>query len=285
MRISKIYLVIIVLSAFFSCNNKTTDTTRQKLLEVEGKFLYLDQIQEIIPPNVNAKDSAEIAESFIQKWVTDVLLYENAKRNITNKDEIDQLLEDYRKSLIIHQYQQKLLQERLPKEPNEDEIKAFYEKYKNQLVLKENVIRGILLITPSNAPELGNVRNWVQSGNTKALENIEKFSMQHAISYDYFAEKWIPFSEILKKLPLQLEDQTNYLSGRRFVELSDSTKHYFLSIKASKLIGQTEPYEMAKPKIINLIMNKLKADFISNFEDEIYNDAIKNESVTFFKKQ
>jgi hypothetical protein len=285
MKISKIYLLIIVLSAFFSCNNKTADTTRQKLLEVEGKFLYLDQIQEIIPPNVNAKDSSEIAESFIRKWVTDVLLYENAKRNITNKEEIDQLLEDYRKSLIIHQYQQKLLQERLPKEPSEEEIKAFYDKYKNQLILKENVIQGILLVTPENAPQLANVRNWVQSGNTKALENIEKFSMQHAISYDYFAEKWIPFSEILRKLPLQLEDQTSYLSGRRFVELSDSTKHYFLSIKASKLIGQTEPYEMAKPKIVNLIMNKLKADFISNFEDEIYNDAIKNESVTFFKKQ
>lgn len=285
MKISKIHLLIIVLSAFFSCNNKTTDTTRQKLLEVEGKFLYLDQIQEIIPPNVNAKDSSEIAESFIRKWVTDVLLYENAKRNITNKEEIDQLLEDYRKSLIIHQYQQKLLQERLPKEPSEEEIKAFYDKYKNQLILKENVIQGILLVTPENAPQLANVRSWVQSGNTKALENIEKFSMQHAISYDYFAEKWIPFSEILRKLPLQLEDQTSYLSGRRFVELSDSTKHYFLSIKASKLIGQTEPYEMAKPKIINLIMNKLKADFISNFEDEIYIDAIKNESVTFFKKQ
>lgn len=281
---NKIYLLIIVLSAFFSCTNKTADTTRQKLLEVEGKFLYLDQIQEIMPPNVNAKDSAEIAESFIRKWVTDVLLYENAKRNITNKEEIDQLLEDYRKSLIIHQYQQKLLQERLPKEPSEEEIKAFYDKYKDQLVLKENVIQGILLVTPANAPQLANVRSWVQSGNTKALENIEKFSMQHAISYDYFAEKWVPFSEILKKLPLQLEDQANYLSGRRFVDLSDSTKHYFLSIKASKLVGQTEPYEMAKPKIVNLIMNKLKADFISNFENDIYNDAIKNESVTFFNK-
>lgn len=281
---NKIYLLIIVLSAFFSCTNKTADTTRQKLLEVEGKFLYLDQIQEIIPPNVNAKDSAEIAESFIRKWVTDVLLYENAKRNITNKEEIDELLEDYRKSLIIHQYQQKLLQERLPKEPTEEEIKAFYDKYKDQLVLKENIIQGILLVTPANAPQLANVRSWVQSGNTKALENIEKFSMQHAISYDYFAEKWVPFSEILKKLPLQLEDQANYLSGRRFVDLSDSTKHYFLSIKASKLVGQTEPYEMARPKIVNLIMNKLKADFISNFENDIYNDAIKSESVTFFNK-
>jgi len=285
MKIAHFIIFIISLLATFSCGNNTADTSRQKLLEVEGKFLYLDEIQQILPPNVNAKDSAEIAQSFIRKWITDLLLYENAKRNITNKAEIEQLLEDYRKSLIIHQYQQKLLQERLPKEPTEEEIKAFYDNYKDQLTLKENVIKGILLVTPANAPQLANVRSWVQSGNTKSLESIEKYSMQHAISYDYFAERWISFSEILKKLPLQLEDQTSYLSGKHFIELSDSTKHYFLNIKASKLIGQTEPYDLAKPKIINLIMNKLKADFISNFDDEIYNDAIKNETVTFFKKQ
>lgn len=285
MKISIIPLLALCSVLFFSCKKESADTNRQQILEVEGRFLYLEDIQEIIPPNVNPKDSAEIAQSYIRKWVTDVLLYENAKRNIGNKTEIDQLLEEYKKSLIIHQYQQKLLKERLPKQPSEDEIKAFYEQYKEQLTLKENVIQGILLITPETAPQMANVRNWVKSGNEKALENIEKYSMQHAISYDYFADRWLPFSEILKRLPLQLENQSDYLSGRKFVELSDSTKHYFLSIKNARMIGQTEPYEMAKPKIINLIMNKLKSDFITNFEAEIYNDAIKNESVTFFNKQ
>jgi hypothetical protein len=155
-------LVITVCISMFSCQNKTTEPARQQLLEVEGKFLYFDQIQDIIPPNVSKKDSAVIADSYVRKWVTDVLLYENAKRNITNKEEIELLLEDYRKSLIIHQYQQKLLQERLPKEPKEEDIRLFYEKYKNQLILKENLIQGILLITPANAPQLDNVRSWVQ---------------------------------------------------------------------------------------------------------------------------
>jgi hypothetical protein len=109
--------------------------------------------------------------------------------------------------------------------------------------------------------------------------------MQHAISYDYFSDKWIPFSDIQKKLPLLLEDQTSYLTGRKFIELSDSTKHYFLKIKATSLIGQTEPYDMAKPKIASLIMNKLKSDFIENFESEIFNDALKNELVTFINKK
>jgi len=285
MKISFITFAAICSVFFISCKKETADPGRQQILEVEGKFLYLEDIQDIIPPNVDAKDSSEIADSYIRKWVTDVLLYENAKRNLGNQTEIDKLLEEYKKSLIIHQYQQKLIKERLPKQPSEDEIKAFYEQYKEQLTLKENVIQGILLITPETAPQMANVRSWVKSGNEKALENIEKYSMQHAISYDYFADRWLPFSEVLKRLPLQLENQSDYLSGRKFVELSDSTKHYFLSIKGARTIGQTEPYEMAKPKIINLIMNKLKSDFITNFEAEIYNDAIKSESVTFFNKQ
>ncbi|OIP84811.1 MAG: hypothetical protein AUK44_01555 [Porphyromonadaceae bacterium CG2_30_38_12] len=284
---TKLKVIIFVIALLFpitACKKHAVDAVREKVLEVEGKFLYLDQVQEVLPPNINAADSAKIAQSFIRKWVTDVLLYENAERNITNKTEIDALVADYRKTLIIHQYQQKMIEQRVPKEPSEEGIKAFYDQYKAQLSLKENVIQGILLILPANAPQKANVRNWVQSGTTKALESIEKYSMQHAISYEYYGDKWVSFSEILKKTPLQLENQTSYLSGRRFVEVNDSTRSYFLGIQASKLIGQTEPYEMAKPKIIALITNKLKADFISKFEDEIYNDAIKNETVTFFKQ-
>ena len=277
----KSVLFLIILS-LFSCKKETADTSRQKILEVEGKFLYLDEIQSIIPPTINPEDSTEIAQSYIRKWITNVLLFENAERNITNKAEIDELLEDYRKSLIIHQYQQKLIQERLPANPTDEEINTFFENYKEQLVLKENVIKGILLITPVNAPQLNNVRNWMQSANTKSLESIEKYHMQHAVSYEYFADRWVSFSEILKKMPLQLENPSQFLSGKRFIEISDSTKLYLLAIKETRLTGQTEPFEMAKPKIISLIMNKKKADFIDNFEKEIYDDAIKNETVTFF---
>lgn len=278
-------LIPIITGLFWSCEKKTAEQGRVPILEVEGRFLYLDQVQDIMPPNIGAKDSAEIAESYIRKWITDVLLYENAKRNITNKDEIDKLLEDYKKSLIIHQYQQKLIEQRVPKEPSEEDIKKFYSEYKDKLALRENVIQGLLLITPANAPKLANVRSWVQSGNDKALENIEKYSMQNAISYDYFGSEWRPFSEILKKMPIQIQDGASFVSGHKFYETSDSLRHYFLRIESYKTVGQTEPYEMARPKIVNLILNKLKAEFISNFENELYKDAIDNETVTFFNQR
>ena len=282
-----IYLTIISLTLIVisSCVHKTPEAARKPLLEVEGKFLYADEVQQIIPPNVNDTDSIGIAQSYIRKWVTDVLMYENAKRNITNKNEIEELVESYRKSLTIHQYQQKMIEQRLPKEASEEEVKAFYTQYSDQLILKENIIKGLLLIIPQKAPKLSTVRTWVQSGNTKSLESIEKYSLQNAISYDYFGDKWLPLSEILKRIPLKIEDPSKFLSSNRFVETSDSTEHFFLRIESFRLSGQVEPFEMAKDRIGNILLNKKKADFISKFETEIYNDAVANETVTFFKKK
>jgi hypothetical protein len=283
-KFSCLSILLMTLIMATSCVKKTADVSRKPLLEVEGKFLYLDELQQIIPPNVNKADSTEIAQSYIKKWVTDVLLYENSKRNIVNQKEIDELVESYRKSLTIHQYQQKMIEQRVPKEPTEEEMKAFYDQYSDQLLLKENVIKGLLLVIPEKAPKMANVRSWVQSGNTKSLESIEKYSIQNAISYDYFGDKWLPFAEILKKMPLKVEDPASYVASHRFVEVTDSTQHYFLRIESYRNPGQVEPYEMCKERITNILLNKHKADFISKFENELYNDAIKNQTVTFFKR-
>jgi hypothetical protein len=280
----KLPLLLLVVIITYACGTKSQDIKRKAILEVEGKFLYLDEIKHIIPPNVNDTDSIKIASSFIKKWVTDVLMYENAKRNVDNKNEIDELVEVYRKSLTIHQYQQKLIEQRLPKEASEEELKEFYDKYRDQLLLKENVIKGLLLIVPEKAPKMSSVRTWVQSANLKSLESIEKYSIQNAISYDYFGDRWLPFSEVLKKIPLQIQDPSNFIANTHFIEKSDSVNHYFLRITGFQRIGQVEPFEMAKEKIATIIINRHKADFISKFERELYDDAVKKESVNFIKK-
>ena len=284
-KLSFFLVLIIMLIVLGACNHKKQEIKGKPLLEVEGKFLYADEIQQVMPPNVNDSDSIQIADSYIRKWVTDVLMYENAKRNVTNKAEIDELVESYRKSLTINQYQQKIIDQRLPKEPSEEDLKAFYTQYSDQLILKSNIVKGLLLIVPLNAPKIENVRSWVQSGNAKSLESIEKYSIQNAISYDYFGDKWLEFAEILKKIPLKIEDPAKFVTSNRFVETSDSTHRYFLRIESFRITGQVEPYERARNRIAVILLNKQKADFIAKFEDDVYNDAVSNETVTFFNKK
>jgi hypothetical protein len=267
------------------CKNHTSKTklTDKPLVEVEGNFLYRDQIEKIFSPNVDNKDSEQLVNNFIRNWATNVLLYETAKKNINDLSEIDKLVEEYRKSLIIHEYQQKLIQQKFSKDISEEETKAFYEKFGNQLLLNESYVKGLLLVVPANTPQLNEVRSWVQRPNIKSLENIEKYSLKNAISYDYFMNKWVPWVEVLKKIPSQTDNFANLLANNSFVELSDSTQRYFLKIQDHLNPGDVKPYELAKDEINNILIHKQEAEFIKQFENDLYNDALTKKKIVFYR--
>ena len=88
----KFFFFILTISAL-ACSDKGGDIKRTPVLEVEGKFLYQDEIDQIIPATASLIDSADIAERYIKKWVTDVLVYENAKRNINKLNDIEKRVE------------------------------------------------------------------------------------------------------------------------------------------------------------------------------------------------
>jgi len=137
----------------------------------------------------------------------------------------------------------------------------------------------LLLVVPAGAPSMAEVRSWVRSGNEKAVENIEKYSMKNALDYQYFFDRWMSYSELQKKMPVQPDDVTG-----SFIEVSDSARHYLLKIQEVRKSGQPEPYEIARQRIAEIILNKIKSEFISGFEDELYNDAVQNGTITFFNK-
>ena len=74
-------------------------------------------------------------------------MYDNARRNISNLDEINKLVEEYRKSLIIHEYEQALVSQRVNEKISEKELLAFYEKYKSQMILDKCHEAGFALVT------------------------------------------------------------------------------------------------------------------------------------------
>lgn len=278
------FFLMVLVSLLWSCTKSNPEPKRTPILEVEGKFLYKDDLEKVIPKTANKIDSTEIAERYIKKWVTDVLMYENGRRNLQNASEIDTQVEEYRKTLVIHQYEQALIEERVKNTVSEEELHQFYNTYSSQFALQDNLVKGVLLILPKNAPSIEQARAWVKSPNEKSLENLEKYSLTNAISFDYM-NKWTPFGEIIKKAPFKVEDSRSFISQKSFNEISDSTKVYMLRVTHAALTGQTEPFDEAREKIKNIMMNKRQSDFVIQFENDIYNDALKDGTINFFNKK
>lgn len=57
-----------------------------------------------------------------------MLLYAKAESNIPDNVEIDRLVENYRKALIMHTYQQQLISQKLSEEIPEQELTDFYNR-------------------------------------------------------------------------------------------------------------------------------------------------------------
>lgn len=267
---------------FVGCGQGTTIDQADALASMEGHLLRRAEVESLIPRGASSADSLLLAENYVKKWVKEQLVYEVAERNLSDeKMEIDQLVEDYRRSLIRYRYQERLVNERLKTDISEQDKQQFYEENPKLFTLEQGLIKGLFLKIPVDAPGLVDVKKWYKSSDEAALEKIEKYSVQNATIYEYFYDKWVDFDEVMDNIPIYVSDPATFLKGHKQVEVADSSYCYLLNIAEYLVPGQTEPYESASPRIVEMLVNQRKVDFLRNFEDELYNEAVQKGKVIF----
>lgn len=250
-------------------------------MELDGNFLYHEDLQSVLPADLSKDDSLLFAEHYIRNWAEDVLLYEKAQSNIPNSDEIDKLVENYRKALIMHTYQQELINQTLSEEISEAELTGYYEKHQELFKVERPLMKGLFIKVPLTAPQLGSVRRWYKTETREAVEHLEKYSFQNAVKYEYFYNKWVPLSEVLDMIPLQTEMPEEYVSKNRHVELKDTAFHYFLNVTDYRAIGEEEPYEFAMSEVKDMLVNIKQVDFMRRVKDDLYKQAIDKKKIIY----
>lgn len=185
---------------------------------------------------------------------TEDLLYEKALRQVGQNDEIESLVQDYRRSLYIHEYEQQWLNKNMPQTLNEDTLKIIYEQNKSHFLLEDDLLKGILLILPIGAPNQDKLAMWMNSPNEKNLEKIEKYAFQYASGYQLFLDDWVPQSEI-----------------KKYTMENDSTHTSVLHVTERIKTGEPMPYEFAHSQLEQYLLEKRKHEYIQKF----YNNVIK----------
>ncbi len=260
----KTFLSTFLIASFvFSTCQKQNESFRTPVLKINNQYLYEDEL----PKNqhLNNEDSIAMVEKFEKNWVIDALMYEHALKNVDQKS-IDLLVEEYRKSLIVQNYKQLLINQRL-KDPSEEEISDYYEKYSSQFLLEDDIVKGIFVKVPKKADKLRKMRKWVEEFSVENIENMENYSVKNYGTLDFFTEYWVFERELMKQLPTTIDIK---LTPNKFFEMEDSVYVYMLNVLDYRKIGEIEPLDFAQDKIKNLLLNKQKIEFIRQFEEELY---------------
>lgn len=274
LHISTLLYFFILISA---CENEDR-TIKPTVAKVGVVSLYLSEIKALKIPYNNENDSLDYVEKYVENWVRSQLFLNKADEFLPDElKEIDQQVEDYRKSLLTFNYEQQLLTKNVNTKVSEEEVAEYYSTYKNNFKLPETIIKTKYLVVESDIINLDSIKVWIKKNNAIAQEQFENTAISFASSFS-LGDEWLSYEGFKDKLPNGMLRKGNLLRKNKFVEHEVDGFIYLSKTIDFVNKGDIAPLEYKQQDIEKIIVNKRKIDYLQRIKDKIYNDAIsKNE--------
>lgn len=254
------------------------------LARVGDKQLLLSEVKPFIPKGYATEDSALFVKEHINKWVEQELLLAVAELNLTDEQKnIEQQIDDYRKSLLIYAYEKEFIDQKLDTNINDEEIEAYYKNNLQNFELKDYVVRVLYAKLEKNAPQLAEFRQMMKGAlNDNMRYELEDYCRQFASNYMMEDQIWLFFEDLLKEIPIKTYNIDEFLKNNSFVELEDERYIYFLVIKDYRLKNSVSPLELEKQRIKSILLNKRKLELVKQMRKELYQQALANNQLEFY---
>lgn len=246
-------------------------------VELNGHYIYRSTLDSLTL-GLSSEDSIRVTQQYISQWAKDILLYDAARSYATA--EMEQMVEDYRRTLYAQAYEAYLVERRMPKTVADSTVEQLYRQMPDRFQLDESIVRGMLLVLPIDAPNLAKLRQWLTK---QEMDNIEKYAYQNASGYELFDETWMTTTELLAHIPAERAELENALKTHNQIEISDSLQLYILQVTDKHLRGEQMPLEYARPEIEQIILNARQVDFLQKERERVYNEAIQGQKIKFYE--
>lgn len=284
MKSSVILLLIVVLWFGSSCNwfgNRKSDSVY--IARVYDKYLLKEDIDGLIPSGTAAKDSIELTKTFIDTWISQMLLLHQAENNLDfNEDDFNREIEKYRNSLIIFRYESEFVNQKMDTTVTAEEIQKYYSENQGNFILHENIVRTDYILHEKNRKDLNVVKSMLSSSRPGDLDKLTDYCRQNGIEHSINDSTWVTFSDLNAKIPLNSDDYDDFINGIRWYETSDSIYTYLVKIRELKIKEGPAPLSYERNRIKAAILNKRKTELLHKLESDLYNDASKQGKFEIF---
>lgn len=279
-------LVLSLSIASFACNQKEQEEGKTPLAKVHDKYLYLEDIADMIPNDIPPKDSINKVKSFVDFWVKQRALTKTAELNLAEEQkDVSEELENYRMDLLIFRYKQKFLELNLDTVITDKQIDDFYEMHQAEFRLNQPAVKVQYIKILRTSPNLKMVKLLYRSKKEKHIQQVKDYCEESSTVYDEFNNDWMYFKDILQEIPTQIIDQEKYLKSKSYIEAKDSVYLYLVNINNHRLKGAIAPKKFVKENIQSMLLNKRKQELIDELQTNIYNNMLDKEEIIIFENQ
>jgi len=276
--------IVVILCVVLFCGCAKFEQKRLSGVAVEyngATVTYADL--DALTYGLSSEDSARVADSYIQQWATSLIVYDRSKE--IKSREIDEMVENYRRSLCQHEWECKQIAQKMPMLIEDSLVLEFYEQNKQHFILDRAILRGLLLIMPVGAPNLEKLKDMVEVPHEEEnIEWVEKYAYQYAVGYELFLDDWKTVEQIAVYMPYSQDELSKQIKQKKQILAQDSLNVYLLQVTDFCGKGEYKPLEYVQDEIKELILSQRQVEFIRLLREDLYEKAVQQGKLKRYEK-
>ena len=281
MRLLTILFCVLTLTSCDYIKLQEKDAPKSEIIAIVNTYkLFKEDLKDFLPRNISREDSLILVKSFIQDWAVKKLLLDAAANNNTQESlkNINNLVQDYKESLLINNFKEALIKQQLDTIIFDDEVEAYYLINNENFKLNEVLVKFKYLYFDASVINKKEIVKFFKSEEIEDAEELERQQLSFKM-YQLNDSIWTELDKILLKLPFSKE---NLLKKSKFIQKQDSLGLYLVAIKDILRRNDIAPLSYIKPTIKEMILHKRKIELIRDIEKIIVKDATKNNNFKIY---
>lgn len=259
------------------------DENDRILASAGNKNLLLSEVIPLMNDSLSSRDSTIFLQNYAERWVRDQLMIREAERNIPDNVDIDQLVNDYRSSLLVHHYEQKMIGDRLDTVVTEEQILDFYQKNKDQFQNDQDLVRAYLIKLKKPFPDQRKMESWWQEPSGANLNALRNYGQNYAAYFNLERDKWMEYDEIARQLP-RGSIRFNDLKPDYERNFADFNYQYFIKVFETVKSTDNPPVDLVADQAKMIILHERKLRLLDRIKQELYDKAIRESDVKILIK-
>ncbi len=261
---------ILLSIVFVACKEQKPQIQDKIIISVNNEHLTATELKKAISPYENPTDSAKLAEEYIDNWLTERLMYKEAEKLLSDTAVLAQKINSYRRQLYIHEYCTKYIYSNVNMTVTEKEITNYYDAHLNDYVINTSYVKAHYITLSAKIARYYEIFDKLRKSTLEDEQELNDYCAG-ANRNVYFVKEWVEFQDFRKLINHKDSISENDLRQKNTLDYVDDTLRYLVKIDDYLEPGDLLPIELAKPKIIQIIINNRRHDKYIQAKNELLN--------------
>lgn len=270
----KLAVILCLLLAVFTACRRNSDPVVAQVYQYK---LYASEVRQGMPVGLSQEDSLTLVRDYIDNWVKEKLVLHEAEKKLSPREKnFDKEMMDYRNSLLINRYYDKLWQRDTANNRVTDrEISDFARTLDSRYTVDKEIVRVNYVKLPVGSTLLEPVKSLLFDESRRVDEKETLVAMLgDSIEYLLDDEAWLYLDDLQNEVAFEI-DAASVTGDNRRIEKEVGDQKVLLVIldyRSQRSVNETKEERAAAGM---LLMNQRRTQFINQYVQDLYDKALK----------